>query len=565
MLTELRIKNYAVIEDLGLRVEPGLVVLTGETGAGKSIIVGALTLLLGERATTDVIRAGEDRALVEAVFDISDREDLRQRCDEAGIDAQDGWLVLRREVNASGRSRAWINGSPATAALTGEFGRALVDFHGQHEHQALLHAGPQREILDAYGDSTALAEKLRDCWTQLSEVRRRRAEVEERRARTEERAELLRHQVEEIEAAELRELDEDLRLADEERRLAHAEELLERATRLHDEIYASDGSLYDRTGGLRRQLDALAKIDPTAEGEFAELFDTAYYTLGELGERLGTYRESIDLSPAALERLRQRIDTLFRLKSKYGPTLEDVIEGGRRARAELDALDLAEFELEELSRRESELAAQLAELAAKLGRARRKAAKALAAEVTGILPELGMPDGRFEVGLQQRSEIASSGADEMEFRVTLNKGFEPRSLAKVASGGELSRVMLALKTILARLDRIPTLIFDEIDAGIGGIVGQKVAERLKLVAGNHQVFVITHLPQIAALADHHLLVTKGPKGKKAATQVSELSGEERIHDLARMLGGDPEREASLEHARALLDSARVAARSESRH
>jgi len=565
VLTELRIKNYAVIEDLGLRVEPGLVVLTGETGAGKSIIVGALTLLLGERATTDVIRAGEDRALVEAVFDISDREDLRQRCDQAGIDARDGWLVLRREVNASGRSRAWINGSPATAGLTGEFGRALVDFHGQHEHQALLHAGPQREILDAYGDSSALAEKLRDCWTQLSEVRRKRAEVEERRARTEERAELLRHQVEEIEAAELRELDEDLRLADEERRLAHAEELLERATRLHDEIYASDGSLYDRSGGLRRQLDALAKIDPTAEGEFGELFDTAYYTLQELGERLGSYRESIDLSPAALERLRQRIDTLFRLKSKYGPTLEDVIEAGRRARAELDALDLAEFELEELSRRERELAAQLAELAAKLGRARRKAAKALAAEVNGILPELGMPDGRFEVGLHQRSEIASSGAEEMEFRVTLNKGFEPRSLAKVASGGELSRVMLALKTILARLDRIPTLIFDEIDAGIGGIIGQKVAERLKLVARNHQVFVITHLPQIAALADHHLLVTKGPKGKKAATQVSELSGDERVHDLARMLGGDPEREASLKHARALLDSARVAARSESRH
>jgi DNA repair protein RecN (Recombination protein N) len=564
VLTELRIKNYAVIEDLSLRVEPGLVVLTGETGAGKSIIVGALTLLLGERATTDVIRAGEDRALVEAVFDISGREDLRQRCDEAGIDAQDGWLVLRREVNASGRSRAWINGSPATAALTGEFGQALVDFHGQHEHQALLHAGPQREILDAYGDSSALAEKLCDCWTQLSEVRRKRAEVEERRARTEERAELLRHQVEEIEAAELRELDEDLRLADEERRLAHAEELLERATRLYDEVYASDGSLYDRSGSLRRQLDALAGIDPTAEGEFGELFDTAYYTLQELGERLGSYRESIDLSPAALERLRQRIDTLFRLKSKYGPTLEDVIEAGRRARAELDALDLAEFELEELSRRESELAAQLAELAAKLGRARRKAAKALAAEVNGILPELGMPDGRFEVGLHQRSEIASSGAEEMEFRVTLNKGFEPRSLAKVASGGELSRVMLALKTILARLDRIPTLIFDEIDAGIGGIIGQKVAERLKLVARNHQVFVITHLPQIAALADHHLLVTKGPKGKKAATQVNELSGDERVHDLARMLGGDPEREASLKHARALLDSARVAGRSGSR-
>lgn len=564
MLSELRIKNYAVIEDLGVQVEPGLVVLTGETGAGKSIIVGALSLLLGERATTDVIRAGEDRAVVEAVFDIGAREDLRRRCDEAGIDAQDGWLVLKREVNVSGRSRAWINGSPATAALTGEFGQTLVDLHGQHEHQTLLHAKPQREILDAYGGATALAEELHGCWVQLSEVRRRRVEVEERRARTEERAELLRHQVEEIEAAGLREPDEDLRLADEERRLAHAEELLERTTGLYDEIYASDGSLCDRLGSLRRQLDALAKIDRRAEGELSELFDTAYYALQELGERLGAYRESIDVSPAALERLRQRIDTLFRLKSKYGPTLEEVVEAGKRARAELDALDLAEFEIEELSRREGELAAQLGELAAKLSRARRKAAKALAAEVTAILPELGMPDGRFEVGLQARPEIGSTGSEDVEYRVTLNKGFEPRSLAKVASGGELSRVMLALKTILARLDRIPTLIFDEIDAGIGGIVGQKVAERLKVVAGNHQVFVITHLPQIAALADHHLLVTKGSKGKKPATQVNELHGEERVRDLARMLGGDPEREASLEHARALLDSSSKATREASR-
>ncbi|HSG82302.1 MAG TPA: DNA repair protein RecN [Gemmatimonadota bacterium] len=552
MLTELRVKNYAVIEDLSLRLEPGLVTLTGETGAGKSIIVGALSLVLGERATTEVIRAGEDRATVEAVFDVSGREDLQARCDEAGIELADGLLVLKREVNSSGRSRAWINGSPATATLTGEFGQVLVDLHGQHEHQALLHAGPQREILDAYGGVTPLAAELHECWTQLSQVRRTRQELEERRRRTEERVDFLRHQVEEIEAASLEALDEDLKLADEERRLAHAEELLERAERLHEAVYAGDDSLHERSGKLRRELDALARIDAAAEESFRELLDTAFYTLQELGERLGAYRDAVDLSPEALERVRRRIDTLYRLKSKYGPTLEAVIAAGAQARSELDGLDLAGFELEELGRQESEAAGRLEQLAAKLSVARAKASKTLAAEVDGILPELGMPDGRFEVALLDRPSIASTGAEEVEFRVTLNKGFEPRALARVASGGELSRVMLALKTILARLDRTPTLIFDEIDAGIGGIVGQKVAERLKVVAGHHQVFVITHLPQIAAMADHHLLVSKGSMGERTATRVSELDGEDRVRDLARMLGGDPEREESLEHARALL-------------
>jgi DNA repair protein RecN (Recombination protein N) len=554
VLSELRIKNYAVIQDLSLRFEPGLVVLTGETGAGKSIIVGALSLVLGERAATEVIRAGEERAVIEAVFDVSQRDDLRQRCDEAGIELADGWLVLKREVNASGRSRAWINGSPATASLTGEFGQALVDLHGQHEHQALLHAGPQRRILDAFGDAVGLAGQLHENWTRLSDVRRRREEVQERQKRTEERVEFLRHQVHEIEDAGLEEPDEDLKLADAERRLAHAEELLERTSGLHDAVYSSEGSAYERLGALRRELDALIKVDPAAESQFAELFDTVYYSLQELGERLAAYREAIDLDPASLDRVRGRIDTLYRLKSKYGPTLENVIAAGAHARTELDAMDSAEFELDELGRQEAELAVDLEKLAARLSKARAKAGKALSAEVNAILPELGMPDGRFETALPPRSTIASTGAEDVEFRVTLNKGFEPRALARVASGGELSRVMLALKTILARLDSTPTLIFDEIDAGIGGIVGQKVADRLKVVAGHHQVFVITHLPQIAAVADHHLLVTKGSKGKKTATAVSELAGDDRVRDLARMLGGDPDREESLSHARSLLEA-----------
>ncbi len=560
MLNELRIKNYAVIEDLDLRLEPGLVVLTGETGAGKSIIVGALSLVLGERATTDVIRAGEERAVVEALFDVSGRADLRRRCDEAGIEIQDGWLVLKREVNASGRSRAWVNSSSATASLIGELGKALVDLHGQHEHQALLHAGPQREILDAYAGVTDGAAELRDCWSELSALREKRRAVEEQRARTEERAELLRHQVDEIDEAGLSEPDEDLQLVDEERRLAHAEELIERATALYDALYGSERAVHERVGRLRRELDALAKVDPATDSQFSELFDSVYYSLQELGERLGAYRESIDLNPAALERVRQRIDSLYRLKSKYGPTLEKVMETAVLARQELDSLDSAGFQLEELAREEEALNGRLEALAAKLSKSRSKAARALVAEVTAMFPDLGLSEGRFEIALRKRAAIGSTGAEEIEFLVTLNKGFDPLPLSRVASGGELSRVMLALKTILAKLDRTPTLIFDEIDAGIGGIVGQQVAERLKQVADHHQVFVITHLPQIAALADHHLLVTKESKGRKTATRVAELDGDDRVRDLARMLGGDPEREASLDHARALLEPSSRATR-----
>ena len=555
MLSELRVRNYAVIEDLSLRLDPGLLVLTGETGAGKSIIVGALSLVLGERATSEVVRSGEEKSVIEAVFEIDDRHDIRERCDEAGIDVSEGLLVLKREVSVGGRNRAWINGSPATASLAGELGQLLVDLHGQHEHQALLHASSQREILDAYGDASEQAEEVADLWRRLGEARRRRGELEARRARTEERAELLRHQADEIEAAGLREPDEDLALADQERRLAHGEELLERVGHLHEEIYGGEGAIYERLSRLRRELDGLGRLDPSVLESLSELFDAAYYTLQELGERLGTYRDGIDLDPAKLEGVRARIDALYRLKAKYGPTLGDVIQAGARGRAELEALDLTGFEIEELEQQEAELSAKLDQAAAGLTRTRKKAAKALAAEVSRMLPELGMAEGRFEIDLVQRQATASTGAEDIEFRVTLNKGFEPRALAKVASGGELSRVMLALKTILARLDRTPTLIFDEIDAGIGGIVGQKVAERLRQVAEHHQVFVITHLPQIAALADHHLLVSKHSEGRKTATRVDELAGEERVRDLARMLGGDPEREASIEHARALLATA----------
>ena len=301
------------------------------------------------------------------------------------------------------------------------------------------------------------------------------------------------------------------------------------------------------------------RID-ASQAEAQELFDTAYYALEELGTRMGDYAAGVEHDPARLEELRRRQDLLFRLKSKYGPALADVMETGRAARAELDLVEGAEWELDALRKREASAAAELAALAGELTTERTRAGAALAREVNAVLPELGMAGGRFEAAVLPLREVGAWGAEEIEFRVSLNKGFEPKPLAQVASGGELARVMLALKTILARLDSVPTLVFDEVDTGIGGRVALQVGDKMRAVAESHQVFAITHLPQIAARAHTHLLVQKGEKGGVTTTEVRLLEDDERAAEVARMLGGDPESAVSLDHARELLGRSAASAR-----
>ncbi|HET9982007.1 MAG TPA: DNA repair protein RecN [Longimicrobiales bacterium] len=549
MLIELRIQNYALIERLAVRLDPGLNVLTGETGAGKSIIVGALSLLLGERASAEAVRTGADKAVVEGVFDVAGDESVAALLAEQGLEAEDDLLILRREVAAEGRSRAWVNGSATTAGFLGELGRLLVDLHGQHESQTLLRPEEQRSILDAFGGSAELAASVRAAWTRLQQARRALEELDERRRLAEQRADFLRFQVDEIEKAKVQ-ADEDERLHDEAHRLEHAEDLARFSGTLHQALYGGEDSVSAKLGDLRRVLDHLIRFDPTQE-DARELLDSAFYTAEELGRRMGQYSVSVEHDPARLEEIRRRQDLLFRLKTKYGPTLADVIETGTKARAELDLLDGAGLERRELERTEAEAAEALAAIAAELSKKRRAGAKRLGTEVMAVLPDLGL-GGRFEVALEALPAIGGDGAEGVEFRVALNAGFEPRALARVASGGELSRVMLALKTILARLDRVPTLIFDEVDVGIGGRVALQVGDRLRRVAEHHQVFVITHLAQIASRADHQLLVEKVEREGTTLTRVSEVREDERIRELARMLGGDPESATSLEHARELL-------------
>lgn len=551
MLTELRIRNFALIDELSVRLGPGLNVLSGETGAGKSIIVGALSLLLGERASADVVRTGADRASVEGVFEPRAGEELSRWLEERGLEMDDGILILKREVAVEGRNRAWINGSPTTAGLLGELGALLVSLHGQHEHQTLLRRDEQRAILDAYAGNEDLVARVVAAHAALREVRSEIDGLETRRREAAQRADFLRFQAEEIEGAELSPEEEES-LEGDARRLSHSEELQAHSTALFEALSAGgDGGLVGGIVGLRRAVEQLIRIDP-AQAPIQELYDTAYYALQELSERMERYAATVEHDPARLEEIRRRQDLIFRLTSKYGGSVPDVLELGRAARAELDLLDGSGFEISVLRRREAEAAERLDELAAELTTRRRDALERLGREVDRVLPELGMDGGRFEGVALPLGSVSSAGAEEVEFRVSLNKGFEPRPIAQVASGGELSRVMLALKTILAELEAVPTLVFDEVDAGVGGKVALQLGDKMRAVAETHQVFAITHLPQIASRAHTHLRVRKTERGGITATEVELLESDARIAEIARMLGGDPESGISLEHARELL-------------
>lgn len=550
MLVELRIRDYAVVEDLTLTLGPGLNVLTGETGAGKSIIVGALSLLLGERASSDVVRAGADRASVEAVFDVSGDRSLGTRLDDLGYTPEDGLLILRREVAAEGRNRAWVNGSPATAGVVGELGSSLVDLHGQHEHQTLLRPAEQRGILDAFSGSVAEAQAVADFHATLEELRRTLESRQDRLREIESRGDFLRFQIKEMDGAEFS-AGEDQDLEAEARRHEHSEELLEGAGGVHELLYAGDGSVADRLADARTTLSRLAQYDEDLK-EVSKLLEDAFHAVTEAGRRMGDYAASVDHDPGRLEEVRARLDLLFRLKRKYGPELADVLATAQRVRGELEELEEADHDLGALRAEAESVRGDLRAAAESLSSLRRAGAQRLSTAVMKVLPELGLPGGAFQVDFRELDAIGPGGAEAIEFLVALNVGFDPMPLRRIVSGGEMSRVMLALKSILAQVDQIPVLVFDEIDAGIGGVVASAVAEKLTHVARKHQVFVVTHLAQLASRASGHFMVEKDQGGGLSSTTVHELRGDARVEEIARMLGGDPGSATSREHARELL-------------
>jgi DNA repair protein RecN (Recombination protein N) len=548
VLSELRVRDLATIADVTLHLGPGLNVLTGETGAGKSMVVDALALLLGERAASGNVRPGASKAIVEGAFE-GIAATARREIDALGLDVEDGRMVVRREVSAEGRSRAWVNGSPTTAAVLGQLGALLVDLHGQHETQSLLHAGAQRDILDAFAHAEAERDAVDGAFAALAALRAEEASLAARRDEVRRRADYLRHVVAEIERARLRP-GEDEALQAEARRLSQAGALGELAQRIANALEGDQGNALGALGVADRALAALEKVDPGV-GTWREMLDAAYTNLSELARLAAAYADEIEEDPERLAEVERRRDLLFTLAGKYGPTIEAVLATQAESAAELDLLDTADVDLRALAARRSAAESALRAAAATLSARRAEGADRLARGVNRLLPRLGLPGGKLLVTLTPLAEPAADGQESVQFDVQLNVGLEAKPLARVASGGELSRLMLALKVVLVRQDAIATLVFDEVDQGIGGEVGAQVGAALADVAERHQVLVITHLPQIAARADRHLFVSKQARGGIATSDVQPIHGEDRVGEIARMLG-DSEGDAARRHAQALL-------------
>ncbi len=548
MLTELRVRDLATIADVTLHLGPGLTVLTGETGAGKSMLVDALALLLGERAASGDVRPGAGKAIVEGAFEGLDAR-TRRLVEGLGLDVEDARVVVRREVSAEGRSRAWVNGSPTTAAVLGRLGALLVDLHGQHETQSLLHADAQRDILDAFAHAESDRTGVSEAHAALTLLRAEEASLASRRDEVRRRADYLRHVVQEIEQAKLRP-GEDEALQLEARRLGQAGALGEQAQRVVDALEGEGGNALGALATADRALAGLEKVDPAVAG-WREMLDAAYTNLVELSRQAAAYAGGLEEDPERLAEVERRRDLLFKLTGKYGATLEAVLATREQSAAELDLLDTADVDLRALAARRAAAATALQVAADALTARRADAAERLARGVNRSLPALGLPGGKLLVALTRLSEPTSHGQESVQLDVQLNVGLEAKPLARVASGGELSRLMLALKVVLARHDAIATLVFDEVDQGIGGEIGAQVGAALAEVAERHQVLVITHLPQIAARADQHLVVSKRARSGIATSDVQPIHGEDRIGELARMLG-DAEGDAARRHAQALL-------------
>jgi DNA repair protein RecN (Recombination protein N) len=565
MLKELSIKNLAVIESVRVLFEPGLNVLTGETGAGKSILIDALTLLLGHRATTDVIRTGADSATVEAIFSLPRSDALVRRLAELGFPLEQEELILRRELSRAGRNRAYLNDSPATLAVMAEVGEALVEIHGQHETQALLRAARHTDLLDDFSDLLAERHSVaagHEEWFACTK------ELEELRAAARERAQrqdLYQFQVREIDAAALHPGEEEA-LREERRRLQHAERLTEGTAQAYALLAGENSSALgqgERAQGLLREM---AKLDPGLDRIVQDL-EATLIPLDDVTQSLRAYRGKIEVDPGRLEELDRRLDELTRLKRKYGDTVEAILTLRNEAARALEAIGEGEERAEALERRLEALVPELTAAALTLSRRRKEAARKLESLIAREIHELGMAKARFQVQLSQEpavpdapsangSRVTARGVDLVEFLIAPNPGEEPRPLARIASGGELSRIMLALKVVLAATDQVPVVIFDEVDAGIGGRTADTIGRKLHQVARGRQVISVTHLPQIACYADHHLQVEKRIRAGRTAVGVVPLSGQERIQEIARMLGGESVTEASLRHAKELLRAAR---------
>ncbi len=569
MLKFLSIRNYALIESVEIVFESGLNILTGETGAGKSIIIDALSLLLGDRTSVEIIRKGSEKAIVEGIFGIARNQKVRTLLEQNKIELQEE-LILRREVSLKGQSRCFVNDTPVPVAALKEIGDHLVDLHGQHEHQSLLRAETHIGLLDEFGGLDGLVNEYRESYDRLSMIFTEFRTLLRKEKDLKEKRNLYEFQIKEIDAIDPRSGEEG-DLENELRILENAEKLFESTSQLYQSLYEGEQAVYDMLVKARNQLEDLTEIDKTFEDSKNECTSAAAI-IGEVTKFIQSYNSKIEFNPERLEQIRERLGQITLLKKKYGGSLEAVIGHREKIGREFAMAENFEGEIQklreliEIERKTCSTAAQ------RLSTKRRELVGKICKSVCAELAKLGIAGAQFDVKIENRVlgkmdgeansacvklgrdyyEATPTGIDFIEFYLSANVGEDLKPLIKVASGGEVSRIMLALKTILAKADRLPLLVFDEIDVGISGRIAQAVGKSLKSLSQFHQVIAITHLPQIAVFSDCHFAVEKSESKHRTSSVIRKLTEEERIHEVAKLLSGEEITQASLNGAKELI-------------
>ncbi|MBN1383906.1 MAG: DNA repair protein RecN [Elusimicrobia bacterium] len=560
MLQTFLIKNYAIIDDLTIDFGKGLNILTGETGAGKSIIIDALGLILGERSTTSIIRKDASSCVLTACFNIENLPQVKKALKTIDIAPEDT-LIIKREIFTDGKTKCFVNGNPVTVGMLQTIGSILVDIHGQHEHQSLIKSENQREMLDGYGDLEKPRDAVGDIFEKFISTEKQLNELKNSEKDRLQKLDLYKYQLKEIDSAKLSETD-DKELENEFNRLNNSEKLSNYAQEIYSLLYESEGAVVENLGKARKLIETLSTVDSSN----SDSIKTISQTLEEIkavAETFRRYKDTIEFNPKRLEEIISQIELIKKLKRKYAPTAEEILEYAEKIRKQINLFEKADENISAMEKEIKLIYSKLKKTAIELSEKRSVIAKELSKKIEKEFSELGMAKSRFSITVEQEKDdsgnyrFKSYGIDKIEYKIAPNVGENLKPIKVVASGGEMSRVMLAIKTVLAKADEIPTLIFDEIDAGISGPIGQVVGKKLNFLAKNHQIFCITHLPQLAAFSSTHFHISKKVSGGKTITSVTKLSEAEKTDEISRMLGGQKTTDTSIKHAEELIKETRI--------